>query len=31
MRGILLYTITALVSTLSLFLLSSIVLGGGLG
>ena len=31
MRGMLLYTITALVSTLSLFLLSSIVLGGSLG
>ena len=31
MRGMLLYTITALVSTLSLFLLSAIVLGGSLG
>ena len=31
MRGMMLYTITALVSTLSLFLLSAIVLGGSLG
>ena len=31
MRGMMLYTATALISTLSLFLLSSIVLGGGLG